>query len=113
MRNILNRLLAFLRSEAVTIGLSPKALAPAIGVLIIVGLTRAGLPVPTIATSLGVSVSVVNGAIALIGATVAGYLLGPGNVVRPAPELTEGSDARLSPTAKANIPSAPAKGGAR
>jgi hypothetical protein len=89
-----NRFLAFFRSEAVTVGLSPKALAPLIGAAITAALALLGLTPHDIGQAVGVDEAVVAAAEVTIAAKIAAVLLGPGAVVVPE-RVGEGSDARL------------------
>jgi hypothetical protein len=73
--------LGWLRTEAVTEGISPKVLAGPIAAAITIGLNKIGVPVDSLAGTLGLSVTVVNGFIWTVAALVAGYLLGPGTVL--------------------------------
>jgi len=90
IRRITNRTLAVFRSGARTVGLSPKALAPLIGVAIAWVADLAGLPVDPVT-------------VALIAGTLAAALLPPGHVAVPEGFVSEGSDARLGPEARAEI----------
>jgi len=81
MKKLLKRARAWLRGEATTLGVSPKILAAPIGALITAALNRAGLPIESLAADLGVSVSLVNGAVLTAAALIAGYVLTPGAVV--------------------------------
>jgi hypothetical protein len=102
-----NRFLALFRSEATTIGVSPKALAPIIGAAITAGLAWVGVTPHEIGQVIGVSDAVVAAGEVTIAAKIAAILLGPGTVVRPEPSLTEGNDARLSDEVAQHLAAAP------
>lgn len=108
MSKYINRARALFRSEAVTLGVSPKALAGVIGSALTALLALAGVTPADIAGALSVNVSVVAAAEVAIASTVAAFLLGPGSVAAVPASLTEGSDARLSDEANAQLPASPA-----
>lgn len=103
MSKILNRIRAFFSSEAKTVGLSPKVLAPFIASGIAALISWVGLTPGDISGFLHVNVSVITGGELILGTAIAAWLLGPGTVAVPDPELTAGSDARLSPEAQAKL----------
>jgi hypothetical protein len=103
MTKYLNRIRAFFSSEARTVGLSPKALAPLIGAGITAGLAALGITPHDIGNVLGVSDSVVAAGEVTVAAKLAAYLLGPGSVVVPPPALAAGNDARLGPEARSAL----------
>jgi hypothetical protein len=85
---ILKGVFGFLQTGARTVGLSPKALAPAIAAGIYFALKLAGINPPA-------------AVVTLVAGSIAAYLLPPGQTTDEGtvPEVPEhGSDARLDPT---------------
>jgi hypothetical protein len=90
----LNRFLAYFRTTAKTVGLSPKALAPIIGGILAAGLKLIGVDDPEIV-----------GAVSVVAASLAAVLLPPGDVVVPPAPAERGSDAALPPDVRAKLSS--------
>jgi hypothetical protein len=88
-----NRLLAWFRASARTVGLSPKILAPAVTAGLAAVVSLAGLTPGDLGQVFGVSPEVVLGAELVLGTKLAIWLLPAGKVVN-APRPDElGSDA--------------------
>jgi hypothetical protein len=83
-----NLFLAYFRTTARTVGLSPKALAPIIGGVLVAAVKLVGLDSDELA-----------GVIGVIAASIAAVLLPPGDVIAPPPVAEPGSDALMPPHA--------------
>lgn len=103
LKRYIIRARAWLQSGARTVGLSPKALAPAIGAGITAGLNAAGITPHDLGQVFAVSDAVAAGALTTVASAIAVWLLPPGQVATPPAIVGDGSDARLSDEARAHI----------
>ncbi|MBA3688457.1 MAG: hypothetical protein H0W81_06485 [Chloroflexi bacterium] len=99
----LQRVLAWFRTEATMVGLSPKILQTVIGTGITAGLSALGLTPGDIGNALGFPSSAVAGAEVVVASWLAGYLLPVGKVAMPVHVKEPPSDDLLEDHVKAKL----------
>lgn len=92
---LINRIRAWLSTEARTVGVSPKILAAPIAALLATGLNKIGVTPQDLADVFGTTATVIVGAELFVAGLVATWLLPPGETIAPAPILEGAADDRV------------------
>lgn len=92
---VINRIRAWLSTEARTVGVSPKILAAPIAALLATALNKIGVTPQDLADVFGTTATVIVGAELFVAGLVATWLLPPGETVTPAPVLEGAADDRV------------------